>query len=143
MDPGSRGRGVAGGVLRSYYPKPEKRPIFRHPKWIEARCRLFSIHQRPTIFYQTSGRRPPHITGGRVNIVTLGWVGAPVPSALRSDSMTQSMALSIDVCRGHIISPLRSKHFAECFSLRLCPNIRPTGMAFFRFFFFSKFGGFS
>ena len=27
-------------------------------------------------FSQTPGRRPPHITGLRVNSVTLGWVGA-------------------------------------------------------------------
>ena len=28
-------------------------------------------------FSQTPGRRPPYITGLRVNSVTLGWVGAP------------------------------------------------------------------
>ena len=27
--------------------------------------------------YHTPGQRPPHITGHRVNTVTLGWVGAP------------------------------------------------------------------
>ena len=41
------------------------------------KCHLFSIHQRPNVFSQTPGRCPPHITGFRVNSVTLGWVGAP------------------------------------------------------------------
>ena len=29
------------------------------------------------LFSQTPGRRLPHITGVRVNAVTLGWIGAP------------------------------------------------------------------
>ena len=33
--------------------------------------------------YQTSGRRPPHITGRVVNTtVTSGWVGAPIERVL-------------------------------------------------------------
>ena len=34
------------------------------------------------VFPQTTGRRLPHITGLRVNSVTLGWVGAPNERAL-------------------------------------------------------------
>lgn len=37
-------------------------------------------------------------------------------SAPRSDLMTQSLVLPIDVCRGLGISPLRMKHFAVYFS---------------------------
>ena len=39
--------------------------------------------------------------------------------------MTQSLVLSIEVCRGLGISPLRVRHFAELFSGRYWPNIRP------------------
>ena len=36
------------------------------------------LHTRGQMFlYQTSGRRPPRITGRVVNTVTRGWVGAP------------------------------------------------------------------
>ena len=38
-------------------------------------CFLHSSDQM--CMYQTPGRRPPHITGGLVNTVTRGWVGAP------------------------------------------------------------------
>ena len=38
-------------------------------------CFLYTSGQ--IFFSQTPGRRPPHITGLRVNSVTLGWVGAP------------------------------------------------------------------
>ena len=40
---------------------------------------MSSIFYTPAAKYfsQTPGRRPPHITGLRVNSVTLGWVGAP------------------------------------------------------------------
>ena len=36
------------------------------------------LHTSGQMFFsQTPGRRPPYITGLRVNSVTLGWVGAP------------------------------------------------------------------
>ena len=38
-------------------------------------CFLYTSGQM--FFSQTPGRRPPYITGLRVNSVTLGWVGAP------------------------------------------------------------------
>ena len=57
--------------------------------------------------YQTPGRRPPPITGRFVNTVTRGWVGA-LTGAPRSDFMAQSLVLSIDVCPGLGISPLRT-----------------------------------
>ena len=57
--------------------------------------------------YQTPGRRPPPITGHFVNSVTRGWVGTPNGRA-RSDFMAPSLVLSIDVCPGLGISPLRT-----------------------------------
>ena len=53
------------------------------------------------------GRRPPPITGRFVNTVTRGWVGAPNEPP-RSDFMAWSLVLSIDVCAGLGISPLRT-----------------------------------
>ena len=43
-------------------------------------CFLYSSAQM--CLYQTSGRRPPPITGRFVNTVTRGWVGAPNERAL-------------------------------------------------------------
>ena len=57
--------------------------------------------------YQTPGRRPPPITGRFVNTVTRGG-SEPLTSASRSDFMAQSLVLSIDVCPGLGISPLRA-----------------------------------
>ena len=56
-------------------------------------------------------------------------------SVPRSDFMTQSLALSIDVCRGLGVSLLRIEHLAEFFSGRCWLNIWP-GIVFFRFCFF-------
>ena len=56
-------------------------------------------------------------------------------SVPRSDFMTQSLALSIDVCRGLGVSLLRIEHLAELFSGRCWLNIWP-GIVFFRFCFF-------
>ena len=56
--------------------------------------------------YQTPGRRPTRITGRFVNTVTRGWVGAPNERApFRFHAAV--VGLSIDVCRGLGISPLR------------------------------------
>ena len=76
------------------------------------------------------GRRPPRIIGRVVNTVTRGWVGAPP----RSDFMTQSLFLPIDVCRGLGISPLLTKHLADIFSRRSGPNIWPGIMFLYVFF---------
>ena len=55
---------------------------------------------------QTPGRRPTRITGRFVNTVTRGWVGAPNDRApFRFHAAV--VGLSIDVCRGLGISPLR------------------------------------
>ena len=57
-------------------------------------CFVYNTGQ--TFFCQTPGRHPPHITGLRVISVT--WGGSmPPASATRSDFMTQSMFLAIDV----------------------------------------------
>ena len=47
------------------------------------------------VFPQTTGRRLPHITGLRVNFVTLGWDGAPNERALLK--VNESLFLPIDV----------------------------------------------
>ena len=76
MDPWSRGREVARDVLRSL-PKLENMSIFCHRKGIEIFCHLILNTSGQMFFSQTPGRRPPYITGLRVNSVTLGSVGAP------------------------------------------------------------------
>ena len=74
VDPGSRRRDVAHGVLRSC---PKRVYFFA----IGEGSRFFVVcflHTRRQMFlYQTPGRRPPRITGRVVNTVTRGWVGAP------------------------------------------------------------------
>ena len=58
-------------------PNLKKGVLFCHRRVIEIFCRLFSTHQPPNVFYQTPGRRPPHITGRHVNTaVILLWGGA-------------------------------------------------------------------
>ena len=86
----------------------------------------------PMCLYQTSGRRPPPITGRFVNTVTRGWVGAPNERALfifhgavvgfvdRCLSSTRNLAAS-------------NKHLAEFFSGRSWPKIGP-GIVFFGVF---------
>ena len=76
MDPWSRGREVARGVLLSS-PKPEKRPIFCHRRGIENFLVCFLYTSAQMCLYQTPGRRPPPVTGDFVNTVTRGRVGAP------------------------------------------------------------------
>ena len=68
-------------------------------------CFLHSSAQ--ICLHQTPGQRPPRITGRFVNTVTRGWVGIPNERTC-SDFMAQSLVLSIDVCRGLEISPLRN-----------------------------------
>ena len=106
MDPLSRGREVAGGVLRSS-PKPEKKQQFFA---IGEGSRFFVacfVHGSSQMcLYKTPGRRPPFITGRFVNAVTRGG-SEPLTSAPRSDFMAQSLALSIDVCQGLGMPPLR------------------------------------
>ena len=57
--------------------------------------------------YQTPGRRPPPVTGRFVSTGTRGWVGAPNGRApFRFHGAV--VGLSIDVCPGLGISPLRT-----------------------------------
>ena len=67
-------------------------------------CFLHSSAQ--ICWYQSPGRRPPPITGRFVNTMTRGWVGAPNERA-PFRFMAQSLVLSIDVCPGLGIPPLR------------------------------------
>ena len=57
LDPWSRGREVARGVLRSS-PKHEKRPIFCRRRGMEIFRRLFSTRQRPNVFVSDAGAAP-------------------------------------------------------------------------------------
>ena len=74
-------RGVGGEKLpaASYALLPNlKKGLFfaiREGLRIAVTCFLYSSAQMR--LYQTSGRRPPPITGRFVNTVTRGWVGAP------------------------------------------------------------------
>ena len=132
MDPWSRGREVARGVLRSS-PKPEKRPIFCHRRRIENFVTCFLHSSAQMCLYQTPGRRPPPITGRFVNTMTRGWVGAPnertpfrfhgavVGFVDRCLSRTRNLAAS-------------NKHLAEFFSGRSWPKDRPSNVFFFGFF---------
>ena len=80
VDPWSRGRQVARGVLRSF-PKPEKRSILCHRRGIDIFVACFLHSSAQMCFYPTPGRRPPLITGRFVNPATIGWVEAPNESA--------------------------------------------------------------
>ena len=76
MDPWSRGRELAGDVVR--YPSKTERCIF----WpFETDGEVFSSALCTTeaniFFCRTPGQLPPHDTGHGVKTVTLGWVGAP------------------------------------------------------------------
>ena len=111
---------------------------------------FFAIGEGSTIFvfcflnnsaqmclYQTPGRRPPRITGRFVNTVARGWVGAPNERApLRL--MAQSLVLSIHVCRGLGILPVRINIWLS-FSHT---DLGPTSAQDFFFSFSSKFGTF-
>ena len=79
-DPWSTGREVARGVLRSSR-KPEKK-VFLPSESDRDFLSVFYTLLIAAIFCETPGRRPPHITGRRVNTVTLEWVGAPNERAL-------------------------------------------------------------
>ena len=72
---------MACDVLSSL-PKFEKMSDCCHRRGIDIVCRLFLFTSGQMFFSQTPGRHPPHITGHRVNSVTLGYVGAPTESAL-------------------------------------------------------------
>ena len=105
VDPWSTGREDARGVLRSS-PKPEKRSIFAIGEGSRSFVACFLHSSAQMCLYQTSGRRPPRITGRFVNTATRGWVGAPNerdPFRFRG-----AVVGFVDcVCRELGISPLR------------------------------------
>ena len=123
----STGREVAGGVLRSS-PNPEKASFFAIGYYISIYlyiyvCRLLSSHQRSNVFvaecFVSDAWPAPAKLSPAVSWTPCRKGGSePLTSAPRSDFMTQSLVLSIDVGRGLGISPLRIKHFAEFFSGR-------------------------
>ena len=74
VNPSSRGRGIARGVLRSS-PKPKKKNLPSERDW-DFLSPVF-YRAAPKSLYQTPGQHPPRITHRIVNTVTRGWVGAP------------------------------------------------------------------
>ena len=132
VDPWSRGREVAGGVQRSSL-KPEKNAYFL-PSERDREFLPISTQQRPNCLCQMPGRGPPPITRRCVNTVTRGWVGA-LTGVPRSEFMAQSLFLSLDVCPGLGISPLRTNIWLSFCGLqsesrllrRLC-HAMPTGL---------------
>ena len=84
--------------------KPEKTLFFAigEASRFSVGCFLHSSAQM--CLYQTSGRRPPPVTGRFVNTVTRGWVGAPNE---RAPFLFHGAVVGfIDGCRGLGISPL-------------------------------------
>ena len=129
MDPWSRGREVARGVLRSS-PKPEKWPIFCHPRGVETFVACFLHSSAQMCLYQTPGLRPPTITGRFVNTVTRGWVGAPNERA--PFRFHGAVVGFVDRCMSRTRNLAAwNKHLAEFFSGR--------GPGFFFFGVFEKF----
>ena len=64
-------------VFYALLPNLKKRSIFCHQRGIKIFFTCFLHSSTRMCFYQTSGRRPPRITGRLVNTVIRGWVGAP------------------------------------------------------------------
>ena len=90
------------------------------------------------LLYQTPGRRPLHITSRRANTVTRGWVGAPNERA--PFRFHDAVVGFVDRCLSRSRDLAASIiFFAECFSGRSCPNIRPGFV--FSFCFISIFVG--
>ena len=126
-------REFARGVVRSS-PKPEKGSVFRHRRGIDSFCRLFSTHQWPNVFVSDAWPAPAMYHRPWCQL-TRAWVGAPnertsfryhdVVVDFVDRCLSRTMILSIDICRGLGISPLRIKHLAEFFSGRSSPNIWP------------------
>ena len=76
VDPWSRGREVARGVLRSS-PKPEKGLFFTVGEESRTFVACFLHSSTQMCLNQMPGRRPQRITGRFVNTLTRGWVGTP------------------------------------------------------------------
>ena len=106
MDSWSRGEKLPAASYALLLPNLKKCLFFAigEGSTIFVACFLHSSAQRCS--YQTPGRRPPRVTGHFVN-TDRRVCRSPLPSAPRSDFMAQSLVLSIDVCRGLGISPLR------------------------------------
>ena len=138
MDPWTRGREVALGVLLSS-PKPEKKFFLAIGEGSRnvAACFLHSSAQM--YLYQTPGRRPPPITGRFVITVTTAW-SEPLTSAPRSEFMAQSLVF-VDRCLSRTRNLAASnEHLAEFCSGRSWPK-RSVHRSFSCFFFgvFEKF----
>ena len=123
------------------FPNLKKRPIFCHRRGIDNFCRLFSTQQRPNVFVSDAWPAPAtyHRSFSEQCDQRVGRSpkrARPAQISWRSRWFCRSMSV-----KGLGISPLRIKHFAEFFSSRSWPNIRP-GMIFFvyfsKFVFFAK-----
>ena len=134
VDPWPRRREVARGVLRSS-PKPEKVLFLPSGRdWELLSSVFYTSLNKYLCIRRLAGVR--HISPAVLWTLWPDGGMEPLTSAPRSEFMTQSLVLLIDVYRGLGISPLRTKHFAECFSGRSWPNICPgiTSYLVFRFF---------
>ena len=134
MEPSSRGREAARGVVRSS-PKPEKSYVFRHRRVIKTFVRCFLHSSAQMCLFQTPGPRSPRITGRVVNTVTRGWVGAPNE---RAPFTFHGVVVGfVHRCLSTTLNIAASNYqLADFFSGRSWPSICP------RFFFglFLKFG---
>ena len=128
-------RGLGGEKLpaTSYALLPNlKKLYFCHRRGIENFGRLFSTQQRPNLVVSDAWQAPATDHLPFVNTVTRGWVGPPMTSAPRSNFMVQPLVLSINVCRGLGISPLRINLWLSFSQADLGPTFCP-GMIFFVF----------
>ena len=127
MDPWSRRREVARGVLRTS-PQPEQRSIFAIGEG--SRILLCGFYTPVDKFiYQTPGRRPPRISGRVVSPVTRGWVEAPNERA--PFRIHDAVVGFVGRCLSGLgIWPRRFKHMAEFFSGRSWPKICPGMFSF-------------
>ena len=124
VDPWSRGREVARGVLRSFLPSLRKGLFFAigEGSRIFAACFLHSSAQM--CLYQTPGPRPPPITGRFMKTVTRGWVGAP--NERTPFRFHDAVVGFVDRCLSRTRNLAASnKHLVAFFSGRSWPNIGP------------------
>ena len=124
-DPWSRGREVAPCVLRSS--PTTRKNYFCYRRGIEILCRLFFSHQRPSVFFQTPGRRPPYVTGPSCDHCDSGvdrslYRARPVQIPWRSHRCCRSMSVRNSKFRRFkwsvwvFLRPILTQHLARsCF----------------------------
>ena len=128
---GSMGQGVRACRRRpTLFFQTWPKGFFSLSRQIEEFRHLLCAHRWRIVFYRRQANTR-HILPWGKHMVTVGWVGAPSERP-RSEFMTQSLVLSIDVCRGLEPSPLRAKHPLEFSEPDLGPTSGPE-LCFSRF----------